>query len=284
MITSGRFTLGEECAPYKLTKYIPIDGKLTPHDILVHARKVPLKQLRQKLLEKQLKYMRLTPSSRSRSLCMWHDHATILKMGFVLVTVHVMYDSTFFYTDTEYQQLNPEANINVQAEVEQPEIHILAVGSSSVEDQAALIGDRLSCILDLKMPIKTSDGIEFTDTLRFFTGDHPVTRFEQGSKQGGTYKCGACGCNECLFDDQAHSLIHEWRGPAQLQSLATSGIFGKQAGVLHPFNLKVNDLRMELRARGVTIDNKMLRTDLQQTLNETLRGVARVPALLLTKT
>lgn len=90
MITSGRFTLGEECTPYKITKYIPVNGELTPHDILVHARKVPLRELRQKLLNRQQKYMRLTPNNRSRSLCMWHDHATILKMGFVMVTVHVV--------------------------------------------------------------------------------------------------------------------------------------------------------------------------------------------------
>lgn len=224
MITSGRFTLGEECAPYRITKYVPINGKLTPQDIQVHARKVPLVQLREKLLEKHIQYMRLTPNSTARSLCMWHDHATILKMGFVMVTVHVIYDSTVFYTDKEYMQRNPGANVNIQSEVEQPEIHILAAGSSTVEDQAALIGDRL---LDLKTPIKTSDGIEITDTLRFFTGDHPATQYEQGSKQGGTYKCGACGCNECLFDDQAHSLFHAWRSPAQLQSIATSGIYGE---------------------------------------------------------
>lgn len=151
-----------------------------------------------------------------------------------------------------------------------------------MEDQAALIGDRLSCIEDLKTAVTTSDGVEITDALRFFTGDHPATQFEQRTKQGGTYKCGVCGCNECLFDDQALSLFHEWRTPAQLQSIATNGTFGKQAGVLQPFNLKVNELRMELGARGITADKKVLREDLQRTLDETLRGVARVPALLLT--
>ena len=178
MISSGRFTLGDECAPYTITKYTMVNGVMTPHDIQIQGRKVPLKQIRQKLLHKQLKYMRLTPEStittmtrpeltkrlrvkcdgksveelrdllrqaqKSRSLCMWHDHATILKMGFVMVTVHIMYDPVVFYTDEEYQQLNPGADVNVQAEVEQPEIHLLALGSSSVEDQAALTGDRLS--------------------------------------------------------------------------------------------------------------------------------------------
>lgn len=109
MLTSGHFTLGEECAPFKITKYVIENGKLVPHDTLVQARKVPLEQLRQRLLKKHQKYMRLTPAEdmreeevrdilemanytnlddmshenlcevlraqTSRSLCMWHDHA-----------------------------------------------------------------------------------------------------------------------------------------------------------------------------------------------------------------
>lgn len=318
MISSGRFTLGEECAPYRITKYVPVNGKLTPQDTFVQARKVPLTQLRQRTLKKQFKYMRLTPTSsinamtkaelieklqqptmfdslsevelrqllihteRSRSLCLWHDHATILKMGFLMITVHVMYDPLVFYTDEEFRQQNPGSITCIQSEVEQPEIHLLSAGSSTVEDQAAIIGDRINCLLDLSTPIEADNGIPIRDTLRFFTGDHPATQFEQGSKQGGTYKCGACGCNEKMFDDQAHSLFHEWRTLEQLQSLAIGGNFGKRAGILRPFdNLKVNDIRTELGARGICIEG-MLKDHLKKTLNETLRGVMRVPALLLT--
>ena len=97
---------------------------------------------------------------------MWHDHATIPSSWSLSIS---WYDPVVFYTDEEYQQLNPGADVNIQAEVEQPEIHLLALGSSSVEDQAALIGDRLSCILELSEPVKTETGIEIKDTLRFFT-------------------------------------------------------------------------------------------------------------------
>ena len=38
--------------------------------------------------------------------------------------------------------------------------------------------------------------------------------------------------------------------PQQLQTLAISGRFGKQAGVLRPLDLKVKELRMELEARA----------------------------------
>lgn len=160
---------------------------MTSHEQEVQGRKVPLIDIRQRLLDKQLKYMRLTPddtisgmsreelidrlkvpcdgkseedlhhrlhqSERCHCLCTWHDHATILKMCFVLVTIHVLYDPLVFYTQYEYLQLHPAAAINVQAEVEQPEIHLLAAGSSSIEDQTALIGDRLSCVLGLNRPV-----------------------------------------------------------------------------------------------------------------------------------
>lgn len=153
-----------------------------------------------------------------------------------------------------------------------------------MEDQVALIGERIDCLSDLSTPTKTEDGSEFViDTLRFFTGDHPATQFEQGSKQGGTYKCGVCGCNECMFDDQAHSLYYTWRIPQQLQTLATEGILGKQPGVMRPFDhLKVNDLRQELQARGLNIDKKEKKDVLQKSLDQILRGTAQVPALLLT--
>ena len=120
MIASGRFTIGVECAPYTITTYKVVDGVMTAREREVQGRKVPLTDIRQHLLDKQKKYMRLTPDSsiatmskeelskklsvpcdgkseeelrdmlrhseRHRCLCLWHDHATFLKRGFVLVT------------------------------------------------------------------------------------------------------------------------------------------------------------------------------------------------------
>ena len=84
---------------------------------------------------------------RTRSLALWHDHATILKMGYIMLTIHVMYDLLVFYTDVEYHQKHPHnPTVSVQSQVEQPEIYLLSPGSSTVEDQSALIGDRLDCL------------------------------------------------------------------------------------------------------------------------------------------
>lgn len=124
--------------------------------------------------------------------------------------------------------------------------------------------------------------LQVRDSLRFFIGDHPAAQFEQGTKQGGTYKCGKCGCQEFLFSDQAHALVHPWRPLKQLQSLAIGGTYGKQAGKLRPFDkLKIKELKDELQARGVRVEKGVKKDELQKHFDDILRGVIRVPALLL---
>ena len=39
MIESGRLTLGEQCAPYQLTRYVPENGKLIPREVYNNLRK-----------------------------------------------------------------------------------------------------------------------------------------------------------------------------------------------------------------------------------------------------
>jgi hypothetical protein len=86
-----------------------------------------------------------------------------------------------------------------------------------------------------------------------------------------------------MFSDQGHALYHDWRSLNELQSLAIGGTFGKKEGLLRPFhNLKVNELKQELRARGISIETGMKKDELQLMLDDILRGVSRVPALLLT--
>ena len=223
----------------------------------------------------------LSRYQRTRSLALWHDHATLLGSGFIMVTVHVMYDPAIFLTNEEYLSQSEVTDISIQSEVEQPEIHMLCMGSSSIADQAALLGDRIDCLITLSTPVAASNGVEIYDNLRFFTGDHPAAQFEQGTQQDGRYKCGSCGCKDAMFSDQAHSLQFPRRSLATPQALATTGVFGKKAGFTKPLDkLHVNDLRKELHVRGVT-NLEGLKPELQQQLDDILRGVQRVPALLL---
>ena len=60
-----------------------------------------------------------------------------------------------------------------------------------------------------------------------------------------------------------------------------TGKYGKQPGIIRPFeHLTINQLKEELRARKI-YDFGSTKADTRQSLNEALRGVQRVPSLLL---
>ena len=80
--------------------------------------------------------------------------------------------------------------MNVQCEVEKPEIYVLVLGSSSIEDQAVVIPDRVEYLSNLSTPVVTTNGklyahnvyihVHFTDhmhhvmyTATLFTGYIP---------------------------------------------------------------------------------------------------------------
>ena len=157
MIQSGKLTIGETCAPYKLTRFIVKNGVVESMEVTVFGRKIPLAELRLRLLRKQKQYMRLFTGTelqalsqpalhqalacfdatdhseasdddlrqslahyqRHRHLLFWHDHATILGAGFLMITVNILYDPAVFFTNQEYEENTPHlSNINIQAEIE----------------------------------------------------------------------------------------------------------------------------------------------------------------------
>jgi len=56
------------------------------------------------------------------------------------------------------------SNQNIQGIIEEPEIHVIALSSSS---QEALISDRKEYLKELTLKITTQDGIEITDYSSF---------------------------------------------------------------------------------------------------------------------
>jgi len=64
-----------------------------------------------------------------------------------VITKHVLYNKGVFLTRRTKDRT--EEKVNVQAEVKQPEIYLLAMGSSAIKDQASVIADRLDCLQDL---------------------------------------------------------------------------------------------------------------------------------------
>lgn len=83
------------------------------------------------------------------------------------------------------------------------------------------------------------------------------------------------------MDDQSHALQCPRRSLAEIQSIATARVVGKQALKTKPFNkLKVADLRDELRARGLGECENVLKPELSSTLQGILRGVLLFPRKL----
>ena len=149
----------------------------------------------------------------------------------------------------------------------------MITAGSSLEDEAALIPDRVERLSEMKNPVKTSTGIMVTDIVHFFKGDAPAQQIEMGTQQGGNYKCGACGIHTSMIDDITHALECKWRSVADLQALVLKGDFGKEAGVIKPFeNLSFIQLQKELRLRNIyhTSTNKK---DATAILQAELRGV-----------
>ena len=132
MIENGILSLGLPCVPFTLTRLVVREGSLHEDEIPVYGRKIPLFELRKMFLQRQEKWMRLSMdeelakmsranmeslcndiglningktdeqlheeiklATRERCLAFWHDHATILGHGYLLVTVSVMYNSLF---------------------------------------------------------------------------------------------------------------------------------------------------------------------------------------------
>lgn len=136
-----------------LTKLAIVNGECKTKQETVYGRKIPLK-LREKLLQKYRAYMRLHSDSelfsmnkeqllecykdwniqlpeetllenlqqnlaeceRTRTLAVWHNHATIAGKGYLLITVKVVYDKAVF------QDCIPgNSNQNIQGITEEPD-------------------------------------------------------------------------------------------------------------------------------------------------------------------
>jgi len=136
-------------------------------------------------------------------------------------------------------------------------------------------------LLELSDSIHTSHGIEITDTLRFFIGDHPAQQFERGTQVGGMYKCSSCGCPDSSMDDFACAGQCKWHSLADLQSLVLARKHRSKVGTLKAFGgLKIAELCEELHSHGVW-DIDVPKQHLERLLNECLIGEQRVPSLLI---
>ena len=122
---------------------------------------------------------------------------------------------------------------SIQTLIERPVIHLMAAGTSAVDDQLALLQDCIDCLNDLSTNITSSNSI---NVLKFFVGDHPAQQFERGTQLGGNFKCGGCSIKSSMMGDLAHTLQLNWRDLQDQQDLVIKGKFGKQPCNSKPFD------------------------------------------------
>ena len=316
-IANGTYSIGETCAPKTLTVMRATGGKVIEKNEVIHSRKVPLTEIRERWVRIHEPYMRLQSDNeinllttdkcvewlhslheqtsdnevemknklktlqRNRHIMIWHDHDTLFGHGYIFITVKVLYDPAVFYTQEEVAARFPNIH-NIQAIIEKPEIFMIGVSSCSHEDQAALLNDRISCLKTLDTPVTSAKGIAVFDTLRFFSGDVPARNFERGAQQGGNIRCGGCGVQSTMTSDLAHSLTLQWRSLQEQQDIILAGAYGKMPLLKPLCGLKIAELQKELRTRGIKTPDKMTKKELEADLQGILRGFVRVPTLLMT--
>jgi hypothetical protein len=83
--------------------------------------------------------------------------------------------------------------------VAKPQLYIRGQSGSSDSDQMMYIDTRLSDLSSLHQTLTTSADRQFSDELRFVTGDNLARHFESGQQKGGhySYLCGAFAPATC---------------------------------------------------------------------------------------
>ena len=223
---------------------------------------------------------RLIKFERTRHLMVWGDGSTISNHGHLLYLVKCVYDPAFYYTSTEMKAKGHD--IDVPALVEKPHMYILGRCSAKEVEQLAYIDTRRECLDQLPNNLETSKGTPVMDVMHFFHGDGPEQQFESGEQRGGNNGCSGCSGDSRRYRD----LVYSYRSPhlslADRCSIVRAGPAGrrKRNGGIRPFkDMTVVELRTECVARGLCDEG--LKKELQQNLKDHLKGVQRVPALLV---
>jgi len=86
----------------------------------------------------------LRESECTCTIALWHDHSTLLGHRYVLFTIKIVYDQEVFITNSELPQRSTVRDI--QSYIKEPEVHILALSSSIIQDQTALVSDYLALL------------------------------------------------------------------------------------------------------------------------------------------
>ena len=99
---------------------------------------------------------RLKKFQRKRHWLIWHDHSTLSNYGHMHFCLREVYDPAIHLSDDEAKtQLGKE--VDVQATVEKPHLHILGHSVSSIEEQMKFVPTRQDDLRNLNQPIKREE-------------------------------------------------------------------------------------------------------------------------------
>ena len=293
------------------------DLKIVKVEFTTEGRKVPLKKIRQDLLQKHTQFLRknnhnhyeemsetevlgrlkdlgehkenenlqkmkqrLASYETTCHLMIWLDNSTVANHGYLLCLVTCLYDPAVFYTNDEYKAITGKY-VDIQKEIEKPEVHYIARCSSGDEEQLTYSETRLEYVQQLKSNIKIED-VQYEDKMRFFHGDNPARAHEAGQQKGGNYFCSTCQVHSIMTDDVTHVLNCKIVTlEARQQSIISGKISLRNSKVqkTKPLSgLKKHELEQELASRGIYDEGR--KDVLQSLLNKELCGKQRVPALL----
>ena len=289
-IQSGEVVNGTPVVPTTISSftYDKATAEVIETASTVCSRKISLLDIRKKLLQhhEELGIIRCITSNQSEStstatryLKIWHNHSSIGGHGHFLVLVSVIYDSSFYLTQTEVDLKFGKDKIDLQSSVETPELHILGRSSSSIEDQAMFSSCRNDCLSMISTPLSLNNGVQVLDKLRFFHGDGPAQQFEAGNSIGGNFSCVSCGVKSERISDIAYSYRCPLLNLQQRQDFLLQGVAWKKINSRPLDKLLISDLKTELSMRGVSITGKR-KPALERDFEEIRLGITNFPALL----
>ena len=123
---------------------------------------------------------------RTRHFKTWHDLSTVSNHSHLVFMVTLLYDPAVYYTNEEFK-IKTKQEVDVQAKVEVPQVHIIARSSSADSEQLAYIETRTECLCKLTDPISTECGNEVTDVLDSFMETVQLGNTKVGSRKVDTF-------------------------------------------------------------------------------------------------
>ena len=173
-----------------------------------------------------------------------------------------------------------------QVVVEKPSLYIIGRSGSSVADQIEFSSYRLEDLRKLESIYIPQLDVTVTFIPRFCVVDSPARSFECGTQLGGTYRC-PCGLNCDQFSYLPKALLSSHRSLSDVQSKVLAGSLWKSNGPTPFKTIKKYQLEQELDARGInpcgTSYHTAHRSDLDAVLTEELKGILRLPAIIISQ-